>query len=177
MNPKEVFDYRCRQNGIIYSDKDYLMAAMDVFLREQQQALDRAVRKKENRSYSVFDGERNNKHSEYKLNFVRSHYDNYDNFIAAFPDCCRVSRLPSDDDLDVVNENNNSYIRIMRRDGMLASFVSISHKATGVAQDGEVRTIKLRSNYEVGNCLEVRHDRSGITDWTKSKINRYMTSY
>jgi hypothetical protein len=163
-DPNEVYDYRCRANGMIYEDKDYLMAAMPDFLDLQRYFADEEKNKNEYRHASVYDSKMD-RWREYKLHFNKNDYDSYESFIAAFPDCCRASRLPSDDDLDVANENNNSYIRVMRRDGMLASFVTISHKAKGVSQDGDIKTVKMSYEYEVGNCLEVRRSRAGEPDW------------
>jgi hypothetical protein len=133
-NPNEVFDYRCKKDGVIYPEMALLRAAVDYYLT--------------NHSNITFHyGDKQYRYS------IKGRYNNSSAFLWDNPQCCFVGRSPPE---GPEKSSIEEFGRQNRRAGLLAGFVEIEYNYAAFAQDGSTHWGTTRDDFEVGNCLEVR---------------------
>ena len=143
-DPNEVFDYRCKKDGVIYPEMALLRAAVDYYLTNHS-------------NITVHYGDK-----EYKYS-IKGRYSNSTAFLWDNPQCCFVGRSPPEGQEKIDIEK---FGRQNRRAGLLAAFVEIEYTYFATAQDGSTHWGTARDNFEVGNCLEVKPAR-----WPPNEIS------
>jgi hypothetical protein len=148
----EVFDYRCKDNGIVYTKSDYLKAAIDSYLMLTT-------------SKDYFKTQEKIGNDNYNIQNNPIKYRSSNEFYSAFPDCCRADVNPYDNDIDNREMIANLYILYKRRNEKLVACVTIKQKFNGSTSEGKTRQFERTHEYEVGNYLEVKEAEWQRADW------------